>query len=473
MARALGRSFTRISLGGVRDEAEIRGHRKTYIGAMPGRIIQGLKQADSSNPVFMMDEIDKLGSDFRGDPASALLEVLDPEQNDKFIDHYLGVPFDLSNIMFITTANITETVPSALLDRMEVIRLAGYTDDEKLKIAKKYLIPRQLKEHGLKQKYIAISDNAIADIVRLYTREAGLRNLERMIARLCRKVARNVAGGAREVSRITPKRLQKYLGVRIYTRESGQEKDLVGVATGVAWTIAGGEIMHVEATTMPGGGRLTLTGKLGDVMKESAQAALTYIRSRAEDYGIKNGLSDRADVHIHVPAGAIPKDGPSAGVTMATALVSSLSSIPVRSDIAMTGEITLRGRVLPIGGLKEKTMAAKRAGIHEMIIPSDNEKDLEDIPKNIRADMTFHLAKTADQVMNIALKKINSEQKKNSNGKSNGKAKPGKTGGGAKARKKPAATGKKNTPARDPQKKLVAMKARVGRKKSPDTVSYK
>ena len=403
IARALGRKFVRISLGGVRDEAEIRGHRRTYIGALPGRIIQGLKQAGSANPVFMMDEIDKLGSDFRGDPSSALLEVLDPEQNFAFVDHYIGAPYDLSNVMFITTANMVETIPSALLDRMEVIRLSGYTEGEKLKIANKYLTPRQLKEHGITKKHLKISGDAILKIIAQYTREAGLRNLERKIATICRKVAKGVAGGSKKLITVEPKDLQKYLGVRRFSSEKEQEKDMVGVATGVAWTQSGGEIMHVEASVVHGSGRLILTGKLGDVMKESAQAALTYVRSRAKEYKIEENFLKTADVHIHVPAGAIPKDGPSAGVTIAVALVSALTKTPVRRDITMTGEITLRGRVLPIGGLKEKVLAAKRAGIDEIIIPESNKKDLTEIPANIRKEMKFHIAKTADKVLKLAL----------------------------------------------------------------------
>jgi ATP-dependent Lon protease len=403
VARALGRKFIRISLGGVRDEAEIRGHRRTYIGALPGRIVQGLKQAGSSNPVFMMDEIDKLGSDFRGDPSSALLEVLDPAQNFAFVDHYLGVPLDLTNVMFITTANLTDTIPSALLDRMEVIFLSGYTEEEKVHIARKYLIPRQLTEHGLNKNHLKIPDETIRQTIRQYTREAGLRNLEREIGGVCRKVAKNVAAGKRRKSSVNPKDLSKYLGVRIFSSETEQEKEMAGVATGVAWTQSGGEVMHVEANAVKGTGKLTLTGKLGDVMKESAQAALTYIRSRAKDYGIPEDFTKETDIHIHIPAGAIPKDGPSAGVTMATALVSALTGAPVRKDITMTGEITLRGRVLPIGGLKEKALAANRAGITEIIIPDQNVKDLEDIPENIRNKMKFHPAKTADQVLDRAL----------------------------------------------------------------------
>jgi len=405
LARALGRKFIRISLGGVRDAAEIRGHRRTYIGALPGRIIQGLKQAGSANPVFMMDEIDKLGSDFRGDPSSALLEVLDPAQNHAYVDHYLGVPFDLTKVMFITTANIVDTIPSALLDRMEVLRLSGYTREEKLKIARKYLLPRQLREHGITTRHMKLGDGAILEIIERYTREAGLRNLERKIATVCRKVARKVANGKGKKADIKPKDLSKYLGTRIFTSEKEQERNLVGVATGVAWTQAGGEIMSVEASTMKGSGKLTLTGKLGDVMKESAQAAVTYIRSRAADFGLTPDFIRHTDIHIHVPAGAIPKDGPSAGVTMATALVSALTGVPVRRDITMTGEITLRGRVLPIGGLKEKSLAAKRAGIDEIIIPEQNKKDLVEIPVDIRRTIKFHIAKTADQVLKLALTK--------------------------------------------------------------------
>ncbi|MGK7345941.1 MAG: endopeptidase La [Candidatus Nitrospinota bacterium M3_3B_026] len=405
VARALERKFTRISLGGVRDEAEIRGHRRTYIGALPGRIIQGLKQAGSANPVFMMDEIDKLGADFRGDPSSALLEVLDPAQNNAFVDHYLGVPFDLSNVMFITTANVVDTIPPALRDRMEVIRLSGYTEDEKVMIARKFLIPRQLAEHGLRLKHLKFTDKALRGIIQQYTREAGLRNLERNIATICRKTAKDVASGGKKQHKILPGNLSDYLGVRVYTPEVEQEKDMVGVATGVAWTQAGGEIMSVEATPMRGSGRLTLTGKLGDVMKESAQAALTYIRSRAKELGVPEEFHEKTDIHVHVPAGAIPKDGPSAGITIATAIASALTETPVRKDITMTGEITLRGRVLPIGGVKEKVLAAKRAGIDEIILPVDNEKDLQEVPENIRKSMKFHLARDAGQVLKWALAK--------------------------------------------------------------------
>ncbi|MBI4665725.1 MAG: endopeptidase La [Nitrospinae bacterium] len=403
VARALGRKFVRMSLGGVRDEAEIRGHRRTYIGSMPGRIIQGLKQAGTANPVYMLDEIDKLGSDFRGDPSSALLEVLDPAQNHAFVDHYLGVPFDLTNVMFITTANMVDTIPPPLLDRMEVIRIAGYTEDEKLKITRKYIIPRQLGENGISAKHINISDDAIRGVIQQYTREAGLRNLERNVANICRKVAKDVASGQTRLHKVSPRDLSKYLGIRLFSSEVEQEKSMVGVATGVAWTQTGGEVMHVEATPMKGNGKLMLTGKLGDVMKESAQAALTYIRSRARRYGIPEDFAANTDMHIHVPAGAIPKDGPSAGITMASAIVSALTGIPVRKSITMTGEITLRGRVLPIGGLKEKALAANRAGITEMIIPEENEKDLEEVPPQVRKKMKFHFARTADQVVEWAL----------------------------------------------------------------------
>ncbi len=403
IARALGRQFVRISLGGMRDEAEIRGHRRTYIGSLPGRIIQGIKQAGSNNPVFMLDEVDKIGADFRGDPAAALLEVLDPEQNYSFSDHYLGVPFDLSNVMFITTANLIDPIPSALKDRMEVINLPGYTEEEKLGIAKKYLMPRQMIEHGINEKHIHISDEAILKIISQYTREAGLRNLEREIATISRKVARDIAEGNGKLHKINAPALHKYLGVRKFLSETEAERNQVGVATGLAWTQAGGEIMHIEVTTMKGRGALTLTGQLGDVMKESAQAAMSYARSRSKNYGLKEDFYQKIDVHIHVPAGAIPKDGPSAGITMAAALISRLTGIPVRKDIAMTGEITLTGRVLPIGGLKEKSLAAKRAGIKTVIIPNDNDKDLEEIPANIRKEMKFIPAKGMDDVIKNAL----------------------------------------------------------------------
>jgi ATP-dependent Lon protease len=404
IARSLGREFVRMSLGGVRDEAEIRGHRRTYVGALPGRIIQGIKQAGTNNPVFMLDEIDKIGMDFRGDPSSALLEVLDPEQNFSFVDHYLAVPFDLSNVMFITTGNLVDTIPGPLRDRMEIIYLSGYTAEEKLGIAKNYLIPKQLEEHGITKKVLKLTDQTVLQVISQYTREAGVRNLEREIANLCRKVAKRIAEGEPKKFTITTRNLQRYLGVPKYLPEEEMEKDEVGVATGLAWTETGGDIIYIEATTMKGKGSLTLTGQLGDVMKESAQAALSYIRSRAKQLGISDDLFSRTDMHIHVPAGAIPKDGPSAGITMATAIASAFTGRPVSKHVAMTGEVTLRGRVLPIGGLKEKTLAAKRLGINRVVIPSRNKKDLEDIPKYIKKDMEFIFADTMDDVFKTALK---------------------------------------------------------------------
>jgi ATP-dependent Lon protease len=404
IARALGREFVRMSLGGVRDEAEIRGHRRTYVGALPGRIIQGIRQAGTNNPVFMLDEIDKIGMDFRGDPSSALLEVLDPEQNFSFQDHYLGVPFDLTNVMFITTGNLVDTIPGPLRDRMETIYLSGYTAEEKLGIAINYLVPKQLEEHGITKKILKITDAALLQIISQYTREAGVRNLEREIANLCRKVAKKIAEGVQKKFAITPRNVHKFLGVPKYLPEEEMEKDEVGVSTGLAWTESGGDIIYVEATTMKGKGGLTLTGQLGDVMKESAQAALSYVRSRAKRLGISDDLFSRIDMHIHVPAGAIPKDGPSAGITMATSIASALTGKPVSKSVAMTGEVTLRGRVLPIGGLKEKTLAAKRMGIKRVIIPSRNKKDLEDIPKYIKKDMEFIFADTMDDVLKVALK---------------------------------------------------------------------
>ena len=403
IARALGRKFVRISLGGIRDEAEIRGHRRTYVGAMPGRIIQSIKQAGSNNPVFMMDEVDKIGIDFRGDPASALLEVLDPEQNNAFSDHYLNVPFDLSQVMFITTGNITDPIPSALKDRMEIINIPGYTEIEKLKIAKTYLWPRQMEENGIGPKILEISDKAILQIISEYTQEAGLRNLERELASVCRKVARKVAEGRKERTRINAKSLHQFLGPPSFLPDEERERNEVGVATGLAWTETGGEILYVEASTTPGKGALILTGHLGDVMKESAQAALTYARSRGKAYRIRpNDLNNR-EIHIHVPAGAIPKDGPSAGITMAVALISTLTGIPVKKDVAMTGEITLRGRVLPIGGLKEKALAALRNHIKDLILPYQNKKDLSDLPVYLRKKMNFHPVKHMDEVLRVAL----------------------------------------------------------------------
>jgi ATP-dependent Lon protease len=407
IARALGREFVRMSLGGVRDEAEIRGHRRTYVGALPGRIIQGIKTAGTNNPVFMLDEIDKIGMDFRGDPSSALLEVLDPEQNYSFADHYLAVPFDLSRVMFITTGNLVDTIPSPLRDRMEIIYLSGYTTEEKRGIAKNFLIPKQLEEHGISSKVLKITDPGIFNIISQYTREAGVRNLEREIANLCRKVAKKIAEGKEKTFVINAQNLHRYLGVPKFLPEEEMEKDEIGVSTGLAWTEAGGDIIYVEATTMKGKGNLTLTGQLGDVMKESAHAALSYVRSRSRKLGLKDDVFAKTDLHIHVPAGAIPKDGPSAGITMATAIASALTGKAVNKNIAMTGEVTLRGRVLPIGGLKEKTLAAKRMGIKKVIIPKRNKKDLEDIPKYIKKDMEFIFAETVDDVLDVALKKVN------------------------------------------------------------------
>lgn len=403
IARALGRNFVRVSLGGVRDEAEIRGHRRTYVGALPGRVIQGVKQAGSNNPVFMLDEIDKVGADFRGDPSAALLEVLDPEQNHAFSDHYLNLPFDLSNTLFICTANLLDPVPAALADRMEVIQLSGYTNEEKLEIARKYLIPRQFEDNGLSAKTIEISDDAMLRIIGEYTKEAGLRNLEREIASICRKVARKVAEGKTELTRITRANVHSYLGAPKFLPEAEQEQHEIGVATGLAWTSAGGEILYVEASLSKGRGNLTLTGQLGDVMKESAQAAVSYARAHAKKLDIEEDFYQKLDIHIHVPAGAIPKDGPSAGITMATALISALTKRAVSRDVAMTGEITLRGRVLPIGGLKEKSLAAFRAGIKTIIIPERNEKDLDEIPKVLRRKLQWVLAENMSDVLKSAL----------------------------------------------------------------------
>ncbi len=403
IARAMGRKFVRVSLGGMRDEAEIRGHRRTYVGALPGRVIQGLKQAGSNNPLFMLDELDKLGSDFRGDPSSALLEVLDPEQNHMFSDHYINLPFNLSNVMFIATANQIDTVPGPLRDRMEVIHLSGYTEEEKLEIAKRYLAPRQMRDNGVSTRYITITDEAIKVVISQYTREAGLRNLEREIGSLCRKIARKVAEGERKKVAITAGTVKKYLGPPRYIREDEMEHNEIGIVTGLAWTPVGGEVLHVEATIMKGKGGLTVTGSLGDVMKESIQAALSWIRSRAAELHLTEDLFGASEIHVHVPAGAIPKDGPSAGITMATALVSALTKIPVRREVAMTGEITLRGKVLPIGGLKEKMLAAIRAGITTIIIPEQNRKDLEEIPKQILRKVTVVPVKGIDEVLKIAL----------------------------------------------------------------------
>ena len=398
IARSLGRKFHRLSLGGMRDEAEIRGHRRTYIGAMPGRIIQGLKGCATRNPVIMLDEVDKLGNDFRGDPSSALLEVLDPEQNFSFTDHYLNVPFDLSAVMFICTANSLDTIPSPLLDRMEVIRIPGYTEQEKVKIARRFVMPRQAKDNGLKEAEVKLSDEVLAQIVREYTREAGLRNLEREIGSICRKLARKKAEGEKGPFAVNEKNLHKYLGTPRFLED---EKELVlppGVATGLAWTPYGGEMLHVEVSTMPGTGKLLLTGKLGDVMKESAQAAVSLCRAKAEQYGIPADFHEKRDIHIHVPAGATPKDGPSAGVTLVTALISSLTGIPVNAETCMTGEISLRGRVLPVGGIKEKILAAVAQGMKRVLIPSQNKKDLQDIPDDLRARIAIKFVERVDEV---------------------------------------------------------------------------
>ncbi|MBW1693679.1 MAG: endopeptidase La [Deltaproteobacteria bacterium] len=401
IARALKRKFIRISLGGIRDEAEIRGHRRTYIGALPGRILQSLKQYGTNNPVFMMDEIDKLGSDFRGDPSSALLEALDPEQNSSFSDHYLNIPFDLSKVMFILTANLTDTIPSALLDRMEVITLSGYTEDEKRIIAQRHLIPRQIKENGLSTKKISISKGALLQIIREYTSEAGLRGLEREIGSLCRKVARRIAEGGTGPFRIVKNSLPKYLGVPQYILEMDQEKSQVGLSTGLAWTHVGGEVLYVEASFIGGKGELIVTGQLGDVMQESARAALSFAKANLELFGVKEDDFEGKDVHIHVPAGAIPKDGPSAGIAMATALISIMTNQPVNKDIAMTGEITLRGRILPVGGLREKTLGALRAGIRTIIIPEKNNKDLSEIPMNVKRKINFVPVNNMDDVISV------------------------------------------------------------------------
>ncbi|MCM2278400.1 MAG: endopeptidase La [Oligoflexia bacterium] len=403
IARALGREFVRVSLGGVKDEAEIRGHRRTYVGALPGRIVQGLKQAGTNNPVFVLDEIDKLGSDFRGDPSAALLEVLDPEQNFSFRDHYLNVPFDLTNVMFVATCNMLDTIPSALRDRMEVIQLPGYTEEEKYFISKRYLIPKQMTENGIKEQHIDFTDDAVKTVVSSYTREAGLRNLERNIANVCRKTARLVAEGRKEKTVITPEQIAKFLGPAPFVREDEQERDEIGIATGLAWTSVGGEILYVETSMMKGKGAMILTGQLGEVMRESGQAAMGLIRSRAKDFGLDEDMFANIDIHVHFPQGAIPKDGPSAGITMATALVSRLTGIPIRRDVAMTGEITLTGRVLPIGGLKEKALAAMRHGIKTIIIPEKNKKDLDDIPEEYRNTLTFVPVKTFDDVLDVVL----------------------------------------------------------------------
>lgn len=405
IARSLGRQFIRLSLGGVRDEAEIRGHRRTYVGAMPGRIIQGMKTAGTMNPVVLLDEIDKMAMDFRGDPASALLEVLDPEQNNTFSDHFIELPFDLSKVMFVTTANAVHNIPRPLLDRMEMLYIPGYTELEKLKIAENYLLPKQRRDHGLEEDQITLEDGTLLQLIREYTREAGVRNLEQQVASLCRKAAKEIVREPDKKVTVPPALLKDYLGPARFRYGMAEEKDQVGAVTGLAWTEVGGDTLVIEVTVMPGSGKLTLTGKLGDVMKESAQAAFSYTRSRVHELGIPEDFHEKYDIHVHIPEGAIPKDGPSAGITMATALISALSNIPVSRHVAMTGEITLRGRVLPIGGLKEKSLAAHRAGIRTVLMPKDNEKDLEEIPESIREEMAFIPVSHMDEVLEHALVK--------------------------------------------------------------------
>ncbi len=414
IARAINRNYVRMSLGGVRDEAEIRGHRRTYVGSMPGRIISSLKQAGTQNPLILLDEIDKMSNDFRGDPASAMLEVLDGEQNFSFRDHYLELPFDLSDVLFLTTANNVETIPRPLLDRMELISVSGYTEEEKLQIAIRHLIPKQLKIHGLKKRFVGFSEQAVRDIIVYYTKEAGVRNLEREIATVCRKAAKHLLSSGNKSVRINSNRVKEFSGKRKFRIDPANEKDEVGIATGLAWTPVGGDTLSIEVNLMDGSGKLELTGQLGDVMKESAKTAVSFIRSKVDEFEIDMEFHKKYDIHIHVPEGAIPKDGPSAGITLATAMVSALTEIPVRKDVAMTGEITLRGRVLPIGGLKEKALAAHRAGIYNLVIPKDNEKDIIDIPENVRKRLNFTSVDNMENVLCAALviKKINNEMEK-------------------------------------------------------------
>ncbi|TNO96537.1 endopeptidase La [Bacillus sp. CD3-1a] len=403
IATSLNRNFVRVSLGGVRDESEIRGHRRTYVGAMPGRIIQGMKKAKSVNPVFLLDEIDKMSNDFRGDPSAALLEVLDPEQNHNFSDHYIEEPYDLSKVMFVATANTLSSIPGPLLDRMEIISIAGYTELEKVHIAREHLLPKQLQEHGLRKGNLQVRDEALLEIIRYYTREAGVRTLERQIAKVCRKAAKIIVTAERKRIVVTEKNVVDLLGKHIFRYGQAEKTDQVGMVTGLAYTAAGGDTLAIEVSVAPGKGKLILTGKLGDVMKESAQAAFSYIRSRAEELQIDPNFHEKNDIHIHVPEGAVPKDGPSAGITMATALISALTGIPVSKEVGMTGEITLRGRVLPIGGLKEKTLSAHRAGLTKIILPAENEKDLDDIPESVKENLTFVLASHLDEVLEHAL----------------------------------------------------------------------
>lgn len=412
IAKALNKNFVRLSLGGVRDEAEIRGHRRTYVGALPGRIIRGLTEAKSANPVFLFDEVDKMTNDFRGDPASALLEVLDPEQNSTFSDHFIEIPFDLSKVMFITTANSAHTIPEPLLDRMELIELSSYTEEEKVQIAIRYLVPKQIIEQGLKEEQLFISANTILDIVRYYTREAGVRNLERQISAICRKAAREIVSGKKSSIRVTKQNLEKFLGKPRYHYGITEENDEVGVVTGMAWTSVGGEILQIEANVLSGKGNLMLTGQLGDVMKESAQMGLSFIRSISDQLDLEEDFYEKCDIHIHVPEGAVPKDGPSAGVTMVTAMISALTGRKVRKEVAMTGEMTLRGKVLPIGGVKEKVLAAHRASSKIIILPKENQKDIEDIPLNIQKELTFHFVSTIDEVLDLALIKEKKNRRK-------------------------------------------------------------